>query len=299
MTEQTHVSIDILSDIACELGESALWDDRARPLLLGRHHRASGSTRGTGRRRRPGRWPCRTRSAAWRCASGGGLVAALRHAIAFCDVDRGTVEIVRELETDLAGNRFNDGAVDPGGRFWFGSMDLAESTRPAPSTACDPDTHRSPGRSAASSAPTVRPGARTAARCTTSTRPGASIRAYDFDPVTGDGRRRRGSSSPTRRQAWFPDGVTVDAEGFIWNCKWAGGRHRAVRPRRDGRPGPHRCPVPRPTRCAFVGPDLSMLAVTSARVGLDAAELADAPLSGQVLLLDPGVRGLPAPRFAG
>src|SRR5262249_28027306 len=58
----------------------------------------------------------------------GGLVAALRHGIAYCDVDTGAVETVRELETELAANRFNDGAVDPRGRFWFGSMDLAEST---------------------------------------------------------------------------------------------------------------------------------------------------------------------------
>lgn len=58
-------------------------------------------------------------------------------------------------------------------------------------------------------------------------------------------------------------------------------------------------PVPRPTRCAFVGPDLTALAVTSARIGLDAAALAEAPLSGQVLLLDPDARGLPTPLYAG
>jgi sugar lactone lactonase YvrE len=90
----------------------------------------------------------------------------------------------------------------------------------------------------------------------------------------------------------------VDAEGFIWNCKWAGGR--LVRYAPDGTVDRALIlPVPRPTRCAFIGPDLATLAVTSARVGLDAAELVDAPLSGQVLLLDPGVRGLVAPRFTG
>jgi sugar lactone lactonase YvrE len=58
-------------------------------------------------------------------------------------------------------------------------------------------------------------------------------------------------------------------------------------------------PVPRPTRCAFVGPDLATLAVTSARAGLDARTLSDAPLSGQVLLVAPGTRGLPTVPFAG
>jgi sugar lactone lactonase YvrE len=42
-----------------------------------------------------------------------------------------------------------------------------------------------------------------------------------------------------------------------------------------------------------------MLAITSAHIGLDASARAAEPLSGQVLLLDPGVRGLPAPVFAG
>ena len=52
-------------------------------------------------------------------------------------------------------------------------------------------------------------------------------------------------------------------------------------------------PVPRPTRCAFVGPDLSLLAVTSARRGRGA----EAPRSGHLLLLDPDARGLPETRF--
>jgi sugar lactone lactonase YvrE len=97
---------------------------------------------------------------------------------------------------------------------------------------------------------------------------------------------------------WYPDGVTVDAEGYVWNCKWNGGR--IVRYAPDGsvdRVVP--VPVPRPTRCAFVGPDLSLLAVTSARVGMSAEALAAAPLSGSVLLLEPSARGLPPVRFAG
>jgi sugar lactone lactonase YvrE len=93
--------------------------------------------------------------------------------------------------------------------------------------------------------------------------------------------------------------VTVDAEGFVWNCKWAGSR--IVRYAPDGSVDRVlMLPVPRPTRCAFVGPDLDGLAVTSARMGMSEAELAAAPLSGQVLLVDPGgVRGLAAPRFGG
>ena len=103
------------------------------------------------------------------------------------------------------------------------------------------------------------------------------ITAYDFDAgagVVGPGRVFVSDEA----EPGIPDGVTVDAEGYVWNCKWAGGR--IVRYAPDGtidRVVP--LPVPRPTRCAFVGDDLETLAMTSARIGLDAAALADAPLS--------------------
>jgi sugar lactone lactonase YvrE len=228
--------------------------------------------------------------------AGGGLVAALRHAIAFCDVDRGTVEVVRELEGDLAGNRFNDGAVDPAGRFWFGSMDLAERAPTGSFYRLDADltATRAFGGIVCSNGPAWSPDGRTMYHVD-STR--QVIRAYEVDPATGTVGGSRVFASDEGAD-WFPDGVTVDADGFVWNCQWAGAR--IVRYAPDGavdRVLP--LPVPRPTRCAFVGPDLSLLAVTTARVGLDAAALAAAPLSGQVLLVDPGVRGLPSPAFAG
>jgi sugar lactone lactonase YvrE len=99
-------------------------------------------------------------------------------------------------------------------------------------------------------------------------------------------------------QPWYPDGVTVDAEGFVWNCKWGGSR--VVRYAPDGAVDRViTLPVPRPTRCAFVGPDLSALAVTSARYGMAPADLTEYPLSGHVLLLDPGSRGVRTATFAG
>ncbi len=58
-------------------------------------------------------------------------------------------------------------------------------------------------------------------------------------------------------------------------------------------------PVPRPTSCAFGGPDLSTLYVTTARIRLSAQQLAEAPLSGSVFAIQAGVRGLPETPYAG
>src|ERR1700754_4230930 len=114
--------VTVFSDIPCELGESALWDG-ARFYwvdILGRRIYAKA-------------WPSGpvlsvlvphlVGSVALR--AGGGLVAALRDAIAFCDVDTGKVEVVRGIDTP-PGTRLNDGAVDPSGAFWVGAMHMAE-----------------------------------------------------------------------------------------------------------------------------------------------------------------------------
>jgi sugar lactone lactonase YvrE len=58
-------------------------------------------------------------------------------------------------------------------------------------------------------------------------------------------------------------------------------------------------PVDQPTSCAFGGPDLSTLYITTARVGLSEKDLARQPLAGSLLSIRPGVRGLALPPFAG
>jgi sugar lactone lactonase YvrE len=286
----------VLSAVPCHLGESAVWDDRRGRLhwvdiTAGRVYTldwAGGPTRTLELGDLVGSVGLR---------EAGGLVAAFRHAVAYVDPDAGSFEIVAPVEADRPGNRCNDGAVDPAGRFWFGTMDLAE-TDPTGAFYC-----LSPGGALTaafdgiicSNGPAWSPDGRTLYHVD-STR--QVVRAHDFDPATG-------AAGPGRvfiddaGTGWYPDGVTVDADGYVWNCKWAGGR--IVRYAPDGTVDRVlHLPVPRPTRCAFVGPDLSLLAVTSARMGLSDAELADAPLSGQVLLVNPdGPRGLPTARFAG
>ena len=251
---------DVLSDVTCELGESALWDGTS--LLLGRHHRPEDLREGLAARSYPDPGDAGAGRLAWRCAPGAVWWPRCGTRSRYCDVDAGDVEIVCTLETDLAGNRFNDGAVDPQGRFWFGSMDLAE-TEPTGSFYClHPDMTVSSafGGIICSNGPAWSPDGRTMYHVDSTRR---IIRAYDFDPATGTVGPGRVFVSD-EGESWYPDGVTVDAEGFVWNCKWDGGR--IVRYAPDGTVDRVvTLPVPRPTRCAFVGPDLSTLAVTSAR----------------------------------
>ena len=58
-------------------------------------------------------------------------------------------------------------------------------------------------------------------------------------------------------------------------------------------------PVEQPTSCAFGGPELATLYVTSAREDLSDAQLAKQPQAGGLFAFEPGVRGLALPSFAG
>jgi sugar lactone lactonase YvrE len=296
MTEPRHAEVDRLDAPACELGESALWDDRHRRLywvdILGRavfaHDWDSGALH---RLRTPETVGCVA------LRERGGLIAAMRHGLAELDVTAGALRATAIVEAERPGNRFNDGAVDPYGRFWFGSMDLAEREPTGTLFRLDGDGTVTPVLNGivCSNGPAFSLDGRTLYHADSARQ---RITAYEVDPDSGALGPGRLFASDSDQQ-WFPDGMTVDAEGFVWSCKWDG--WRIVRYAPDGSVDRVlRVPVPRPTRCAFAGPELDVLAVTTARRG-DGNGDGDGgrDLSGRVLLLDPGVRGVPAARWSG
>ena len=93
-----------------------------------------------------------------------------------------------------------------------------------------------------------------------------------------------------------PDGAAVDAEGGYWICH-VGGWHLA-RYTPDGKiDRVIGIPVQRPTMCAFGGPDLKTLYVTTATFPLPESALRKQPLAGGLFAFEPGVAGLAEPFF--
>ena len=118
------------------------------------------------------------------------------------------------------------------------------------------------------------------------------IWAFDYDTDSG---------TPSRRRLFVdmleypgrPDGAAVDAEGCYWICGNDAGLIHRFTP--DGRLDRSLAvPVKKPTMCAFGGPRLDTLYVTSIRPGGD---LADQPLAGGLFALNPGVTGIEEPAF--
>ena len=125
-----------------------------------------------------------------------------------------------------------------------------------------------------------------------------TIYAFAFTPETGDVGTRR-VFAETAAPA-FPDGSAMDCEGCLWNAEFFGGR--VVRYAPDGRVDRViTCPLDRPTCCAFGGPDLRTLFITSTCQNMAAAERAAQPLAGALFAIDVDVQGLPEPavRLAG
>ena len=121
-----------------------------------------------------------------------------------------------------------------------------------------------------------------------------TIWAFDYDTASGTPSNRRVfvdmNPLPGR-----PDGAAIDADGCYWICgNDAGLVHRCTP---DGKLDRSLAvPVKKPAMCAFGGPKLDTLFVTSIRPG--GIDLADQPLAGGVFALRPGTQGIDEPAFA-
>jgi len=226
----------------------------------------------------------------------GGFVAALRDGFWLVNPDGTLLRKVGDAPYDPAHHRFNDGRCDPQGRFLAGSMNEARDAASAELIRLDPDFKQTRlfGGLTISNGLAFSPDGRTMYHADTPTQ---TIRVFDYDGATGTPSNARvlvRFSEKTHR----PDGGAVDRDGCYWTALYHAGKVMRIAP--DGRLlGEYAVPAMCPTMCAFGGPDLRTLYVTSAREKSDAAELARLPQSGGIFAMQVDVPGLPEPAFAG
>ncbi|MFG2721961.1 SMP-30/gluconolactonase/LRE family protein [Streptomyces sp. NPDC048416] len=219
--------------------------------------------------------------------AGGGLVVNLRDGVGLY----GPRGAFRWLARDaVPGRRGNDAAVAPDGALWVGTMryDEAPGGGSLSRVAADGTVREVLGEVSVSNGTGWSPDGRLMYYVDTPTR---TVDVFDFDGQLPHNRRVFAS---IEADAGYPDGLTVDADGGVWIALWDGGMVR--RYAADGSLDlVLELPVRRPTACAFGGPGLTDLYITSARAGLAAPH----PLSGSVLVVEGAGRGLPGRAFAG
>jgi sugar lactone lactonase YvrE len=294
VSNPTRLKVDIVADARAELGEGPVWEaDRGAVLwvdILEQRVLRTGSDGKTA-------VVCRTPSdvgAAVRRASGG-YVLALRDGFWTVDDDGGDPIPLVTLEIP-ASMRFNDGKCDPAGRFLAGTMAYSEDAPVGELLRLETDASVTPlvDRVTVSNGLGWTVDGRTLYFVDSDSR---RVDAFDYDPDTGWlGDRRTFVEVPPAEG--YPDGLAVDVDGGVWVAMWGG--RRVNRYSTNGSlDAVIDVPATHTTSCAFGGPDLDLLYITSARTRLEPDVLAAEPHAGGLFVARPGVAGVPVEAFGG
>jgi sugar lactone lactonase YvrE len=214
-------------------------------------------------------------------ALGGGHVLAAGTGFVFVDESGSVAELARpqDSRTDV---RMNDGACDPQGRFWAGTMAYDESPGAGALHRLELDGTVSTVLTGLTISNGIGWSPDQEIVYLSDSGPGR-VDAFRFDGSTGAITDRR-TLIDIEEPGVVCDGLTVDAEGTIWVALWNGGAINQYAP--DGSLlATVSLPVARPTSCAFGGPDMETLFVTTARKGLDDDELVRQPDAGRVFAI--------------
>jgi sugar lactone lactonase YvrE len=228
--------------------------------------------------------------------SQGGFIAALRSGIYLLNEEGSVIEKVADNPTGGENSRFNDGRVDPWGRFWAGTIwqprdknggvlvrvDAALNAKiMADEVMVSNGLAFSPDRSWVYHSDT----------------PNHILYRYPLDGA-GEIGAREVVRTFERGVGGRPDGAAFDSEGCYWSAQFTGGR--ILRLALDGTELDEiRVPTLWPTMVAFGGPDLRTLYITSSRENRTEEELANWPLTGCVFAVEVDVAGCPEPLFLG
>ncbi|MEO1095379.1 MAG: SMP-30/gluconolactonase/LRE family protein [Cyanobacteria bacterium J06638_28] len=218
------------------------------------------------------------------------LVLAQEHAITRLDLQNGTTTTIVAIEVDRPDNRLNDVRADARGRRWIGTMNNHEQPH-ANLYRCDPDNslHLMETNLSISNGLGWSPDQTTFYLTDT---PRQTIYAYDFDVEAGTIRDRR-PLIELLGESFYPDGLTIDAEGCIWSAMWHGWCVIRFDPK-----GQEMLrvalPVPLVTSCTFGGKNLTDLYITTASAGLSQAELKKSFQAGDLFCLHTDIKGQPS-----
>lgn len=221
----------------------------------------------------------------------GGLVWAGDNGFYFLDEATGISTPIADPEPDLPDNRFNDGKCDPAGRLWAGTICLKR--RPDAALYCLHTDLRVEKKFSPVTNSNGIIWSRDGATMFYIDTPSKKVRAFDFDNAT--------SAISNERVIWdttdvegVPDGMTIDNEDRLWIAFCHGGKVVCFNPATQKVEQQLDFPCIETTACAFGGPDLQDLYITTGlKPGLEE------PLAGRLFVSCPGATGVPCASFAG
>lgn len=289
-----YSNVEVFHPVRARLGEGPVWHPQRQSLwwidILGQRFFESDLS-GTP----PRELACAQMIGAVVPTQDGRMVAALRDGIHFVNPDSGvTTPCATAPGHDPLHFRFNDGKVDPRGRFWAGTLALDNRAGQSRLYRFDPDrsAHLMREGVTVSNGLAWSADARTLYYIDSPTR---VVQAFDYDVEHGTIGPPRVVIALGEADGW-PDGCCMDAEGCLWVAHWGAAKVTRWEPTTGRLLRTVKLPVANVTSCAFGGVGRDQLYVTSA---VDDSRAGAEPEAGFLFRIDPGTVGPELPNFAG
>jgi sugar lactone lactonase YvrE len=273
--------VEVAVNYSCFLGEGPVWDRNTNSILwvdilLGDIHEFNPLTTSHTV------FNVHQMVGAVAICSDGNLLAALQSGLSIINRQTGKISTFSHPESNLPGNRFNDGKCDPKGRFWIGTMAIDELPNAGGVYMLDSDHNISKKIEGTSISNGMAWSADHKTYYYIDT-PTMAIVAYDFDKSNGHISNKRMAFTIDERDG-YPDGITIDNEGMLWVAHWNGWQVSRWNPFTGKKIFTLSLPVANVTSCTFGGDDLQDLYITTARKGLSADDLKAQPLAGNLFV---------------
>jgi len=218
------------------------------------------------------------------------LLGAFESGFAFYTPASGGLKWIKKLEADNPGTRFNDGKTDRQGRLWAGTMvednELASYQGSLYCLHHDLTVSKTIDGLSIPNSLCWSPDGESMYHTDTPTR---QIKKYSFDCDSGTFGNEL--LFATTKENCFPDGSTVDDNGYVWNAQW--GSSSVVRYSPSGQQDLIvDVPASQPSCVAFGGNDMNLMFVTSAWQGLDSKARKADPKAGCLFIYETEYQGL-------
>jgi sugar lactone lactonase YvrE len=223
------------------------------------------------------------------------LVLAVQGGIASFDLETGTFTWLVDIEKEFTMHRTNDGSCDAAGRLWIGTMHSEFEKEKGALYSLEHDLTLTK-RLNSVSIPNGIAWSRDGNRMYFTDTPTQTIQSFLFDVASGELKFEKLAITIDKKNG-SPDGMCMDEEGMLWIAQWDGFGVYRWNPQTGKMLDKIELPVPQVSSCAFGGENMDQLFITTARENMSEEKIAKYPLSGNVFIAKPGVKGMPVHKF--
>jgi sugar lactone lactonase YvrE len=288
-------TLEVVLDPKTEIGEGPIWDEKTSTLLFVE------SFHGAVYRYNPATGNLTVRDAGQpigvaiprKC---GGLVVSAQDGLLSIREDQPGVDLLVPLEFEKRGNRMNDAKCDSRGRLWAGTFSTTFEPKAGSLYCIDPDLNVSKAVEGVyiSNGIAWSPDETRLYYADTAKR---GVDVFDYDIDTG-GLSNRQRFVDIDREDGLPDGLAMDADGFLWVALYCGRVVRRYSPQSEW-VGTVTLPVAGVTSCGFGGEDRKDLYITTGTHLPKHTGLMAEPEAGALFRCRPGTAGMPVYPFGG